>query len=317
VSAQSGRRERRIAIVHLSKTDAAASETGSPTWRAFFAELRQRGYAEGENLLVDRQAVEDTQSDSMPSNLVEVVARQPELIVVTSGLWTRRVRLLTTTIPVITLTSNPIDEGLTSNLARPSGNISGLATDAGPALLGKRLDLLLEAVPDCSHVACLGASATYRGMRDLWRDAKSRGVTVQEFLVHWQFASGPQEARYPAAFNAILRDGANAVLVFGDAEHLFHASTIAELALRHRLPLISPFRQLTEAGGLMSYGADWKDLEQRRAAYVARILDGARIEDLPFEQPTQFEFLVNLRTAEALGRSLPTSLLARADEVIQ
>src|SRR4051812_13515871 len=108
----------------------------------------------------------------------------------------------------------------------------------------------------------------------------------------------------------MVRDGANAVLVFGDAEHLSHASHIAELALHYRIPLISPFRQVTEAGGLMSYGADWIDLERRRTVYVARILDGTRPEDLPFEQPTQFEFVVNLKTAQALGRPVPTSFLS-------
>jgi putative ABC transport system substrate-binding protein len=300
-------------VVHLSEREAAG-----PPWHAFIAELRQRGYAEGQNLLIDRHVGEEHYWKGRLDKLAEIVARAPEVIVVTSSFWARRARIITSTIPIVALTSNPADEGLVSSLARPSGNITGLSTDAGPALLGKRLDLLLQAAPDCSHIACLGAGAsTNPDMRAFWRDARSRGVTAQEFLVHRQFSALYEEARYVAAFAAMVRDGANAVLVFGDAEHLPHASGIAALALKYRMPLISPFRQLTEAGGLMSYGADWIDLERRRAAYVARILDGARPEDLPFEQPAQFEFVVNLKTAQALGRPLPTSLVSLADDLIE
>jgi putative tryptophan/tyrosine transport system substrate-binding protein len=115
----------------------------------------------------------------------------------------------------------------------------------------------------------------------------------------------------------MLRDGAKAVLVLDNVEHLAEASTIAELALNHRLPLVSPYRPLTEVGGLMSYGPNWETLERRRAAYVARILDGARPEQLPFEQPTAFKFVINLTSARTLERNLPAALLAFADQLVQ
>jgi putative ABC transport system substrate-binding protein len=192
-----------------------------------------------------------------------------------------------------------------------------VTTDAGPTALSKQLELLLEAAPDCTHVACLGATYTNPGMRLLWQDAQSRSVSVQEFLVYRLFRAGSAPERYANAFSALLRDGAKAVLVLDNVEHLSEASTIAELALKHHLPLVSPYRPLTEVGGLMSYGPNWETLERRRAAYVARILDGARPEELPFEQPTEFEFVVNLASARKLDRNLPAALLAFADELVQ
>ena len=215
------------------------------------------------------------------------------------------------------LVTDPLGEGLTPSLATPGGSITGIATDTGPALLGKQLEFLLEAVPRVRHLACLGGRWPYAGMRTLWTDAQRRGVTVQEFVVHAQFRHVSRESNYDDAFSALLRDGAEAVLVLDDPEHLSHAATIAELSLRHRLPVVSPFRTLSEAGGLMSYGPDWDELERRRAVYVARILDGARPKELPFEQPSRLQFVLNLKTAKALGLTIPFSLLARADEVIE
>jgi putative tryptophan/tyrosine transport system substrate-binding protein len=315
--AQQRGRARRIVIAHLSGEDAAASETGSPTWRAFFAELRRLGYAEGENLVVERFAAEGGYWAHLPQRLSDLVARRPDVIVVDSSSWARRINALNGTVPIVALATNPLEEGVASSLASPGGSITGIATDTGPALLGKQLDLLLEAAPNRRHVACLGADWPYAGMRTLWSDAQRRGVTVQEFSVHVQFRHGSRASHYVDAFPAMLRDGADAVLVLDDPEHLVHAATIAELGLRHRLPIVSPFRRLTEAGGVMSYGPDWFELERRRAVYVARILDGAKPQDLPIEQPSIFELIFNLNTVKALGLSMPPTLLARADEVIE
>lgn len=308
---------RRIAVVHLSRTETVAA-SGSPSWRTFFAELSELGYVEGRNLAVARHQVEPSGFlDSGPDVAADIVGSAPELIVAPSGGWARRIRIATTTIPIVVLTSDPVGEELIPSLAHPGGNITGVATDAGPAVLSKQLELLHEAAPDCTHVACLGATYTNAGMRSLWRDAQSHGVSIQEFLVHRQFRAGSTRERYTNAFSAMLRDGAKAVLVLDNVEHLAEAATIADLALEHRLPLVSPYRPLTEAGGLMSYGPNWETLERRRAAYVARILDGATPEHLPFEQPTAFEFVVNLTSAHTLGRSLSPALLAFADQLVQ
>ena len=154
-------------------------------------------------------------------------------------------------------------------------------------------------------------------MRSLWRDAQSRGVSVQEFLVRRRLRAGSTREPYENAFSAMLRDGAKAVLVLDNVEHLAEASTIAELALNHRLPLVSPYRPLTEVGGLMSYGANYRVLYRNAARYVDKILKGARPAELPVEQPTDYELVINLKTAKALGLTIPQSVLLGAKEVIR
>ena len=306
---------RRIAIAHLGGTEATVSDGGAPRWRAFFAELRQRGYAVDKNLVVERVAIER----AIWQSIIDLVSRA-EVAVVDSSEWAGRINNVTSRIrpiPIVALVTNPLGEGLTSSLATPGDNITGIVTDTGPALLGKQLEFLLEAVPRVRHLACLGAGWPNAAIRTLLTDAQRRGVTVQEFVVHAQFHHVSRESNYDDAFSALLRDGAEAVLVLDDPEHLSHAATIAELSLRHRLPVVSPFRTLAEAGGLMSYGPDWDELERRRAVYVARILDGARPQELPFEQPSRLQFVLNLKTAQALGLTIPPTLLARADEVIE
>ena len=214
---------------------------------------------------------------------------------------------MNTTIPIIASVLSPIEQGLVPNLARPASNLTGVAVDTGAAFLGKQLDLLLEVLPGASQIACLGADALYySGMRQFWSDAKSRGVSVQEFVV---------VDRYEPIFSEMMRGGANAVLILADAFHTLHASIIAELVRHHRLPLISPFRRLTELGGLMSYGSDWAEVDRRLAAYVVRILKGAKPGDLSIEQPTKFELVLNATTAAQLGLTFSASILSIADEV--
>jgi putative tryptophan/tyrosine transport system substrate-binding protein len=316
-SAQLSRHAPRIAIVHLSGTNEVVSEVGTSSWRAFFAELRQRGYIEGSTVIIDRYAAETGFWRHVPQGLIDFLARAPDVIVTESSAIARNINAMRPGIPIVALIPDPIGQDVATTLTKPGRNITGITTDTGPALLGKQLELLLEVMPSCRHVACLGSSWPNTAMRTLWRDASTRGVTVQEFLVHAQFREGNAEAHYVAAFPAMLRDQADGILVLADAEHFFHAPTIARLALDYRLALISPFRHLTEFGGLLSYGPDWGDLERRRAEYVARILDGARAEDLPLQQPTKFELVLNLKTAKVLAVSIPSSVLVRADEVLE
>jgi putative tryptophan/tyrosine transport system substrate-binding protein len=196
VRGQQSAQLRRIAIAHLSRTD-AVSATGSPSWRTFFAELGERGYVEGRNLLISRHRVEPSYFLDPGADVgAEIVAGAPEVIVAPSGGLARRIRIATATIPIVVLTSDPVGDDLVTSLAQPGGNITGVATDAGPGVLSKQLELLVDAAPDCTHVACLGATYTNAGMRSLWRDAQARGVSVQEVLVHRQFRAGGARERY-------------------------------------------------------------------------------------------------------------------------
>ena len=305
VTAQSTDRARQLLLIGHAWSEPWTSGSESPWWASFLDELRRRGYAEGTNLLVSRH---EGWPKDWPLVMEDLVRLSPDVIVTSSLDWARRLRGVNRTIPIVVSALSPIEQGLVASLARPDANITGVAIDIGPALHGKQLDFLLEAAPNVSHVACLGAETAYPGMRQLWSEANKRGVSVQEF---------PFSYFYEHVFAAMVRDGAKAVLVLAEAKYVPRASLIAGLARQHRLPLISPFRRLTESGGLMSYGVDWTDTDRRLATYAARILDGAKPSDLPFEQPSKFELVLNLEAAEHLGLSFPPSLLARADEVVE
>ena len=210
-------------------------------------------------------------------------------------------------IPIVVSSLSPIEQEVIASL-RSSGNITGIAIDFGPDFYSKQLDLLLEAAPKVSHVAFLGAERAYFGMRQLWRDAQQRGVSIQEFLyLH----------NYEALFSSMVREGATAVLILADAKQVPHADRIARLARQYRLPLISPFRRLTEAGALMSYGIDWSGVDRGLAVYSARVLGGTKPSELPFEQPSRYELVLNLQTADDLGLTFPGSIMAFVDDMLE
>jgi putative tryptophan/tyrosine transport system substrate-binding protein len=305
VTAQPRDRTRQILLIGQAWSEPWVSGSESVWWAILIDELRRHGYAEGANLLVSRHS--DWPKD-WPWVMEDIVRLSPDVIVTSSLDWARRLRAVNRTIPIVVSALSPVEQGLVSNLARPDGNFTGVAIDIGPELHGKQLDLLLEAAPSVSHIACLGADTAYPGMRQLWSEARRRGVSVQEF---------PFSYFYEPVFAAMVRDGAEAVLILAEAKHLPRVSLIARLARQHRLPLISPFRRMTEVGGLMSYGVNWNDIDRRLAGYAARILDGAAPSDLPFEQPSKFELVLNLQAAEHLGLSFTPSLLVRADEVVE
>ena len=170
--------------------------------------------------------------------LEEIRRTPPDLIATNSVTWARRLTAVNGTIPILIAALSPVEHGLVASLARPDGNVTGIAIDVGPDLFGAQLDLLLDVALDASHVARLGADAAYPGLRQLWSEGNRRGVGVQEF-------SCPD--RYEPVFLAMVREGAKAILVLPETKHVVYARTVAELARQHRLPLISPFRRLTEA----------------------------------------------------------------------
>jgi putative tryptophan/tyrosine transport system substrate-binding protein len=309
--AQPKDRIRQLLLIGHAWSDRATADPASSRWSTFLNELRHHGYAVGANLAVSwREGVEDWGSprDEWSAVMDDIRRLSPDVIVTTSHGWARALNVVIGTVPIVVSALSPIEQEVISSLTRASGNITGIAIDFGPDFYSKQLDLLLEAAPKLSHIAFLGSERAYRGMRQLWREAKQRGVGIQEFL---------HSHNYEALFSAMVREGATAVLILADAQRVSHTDRIARLARQYRLPLMSPFRRLTEAGGLMSYGIDWSSVDRGLAVYTARVLGGTKPSELPFEQPSRYELVLNLQTADDLGLTFPNSLMAFADDVLE
>ena len=305
----------RIAIVFTAVPVAEMMESGNAPLRAFFGEMRRLGYVEGQNLVVERRSALG-RPERFPEIAGEVVRLKPDLVVVGANRIARAFQAATSTIPIVGPTlSFPVEYGLATSLARPGSNLTGLTEDAGPEIAAKALELLTEAVPGTARVAYTATTNLWNGpVGALLRDAaQRRGITLVGALMDGPF----QEAQYLEAFRRITRTGAQAVLVGPTGEHWVNRRLIAELATRNRLPTMAPWREFVEAGGLMAYGVSTADNWRRAAHYVERILRGSKPGDLPIEQATKFELVISLRTATALGLTIPPSMLARADEVIQ
>jgi putative ABC transport system substrate-binding protein len=269
------------------------------------------GYVEGQNIAIEARWAEGTY-ERLPGFAAEFVRLKVDAIVA-YGAAIQAAQQATGTIPIVmAVVIDPVGAGFVASLARPGGNITGLSSMA-PDMVGKQLELLKEVVPKVSRVAFLGNPAN-RGNAAQMRQAQdtARGLSVQV---------QPLEARSPneidRAFAAITAERAGAVIVFADAVLLDHRGRIAELAARRRLPMVSVMVENVEAGGLMAYGPSIAERFRRAATYVAKILKGAKPADLPVEQPTKFELVVNLKTAKALGLTIPPSVLARADQIIE
>jgi len=277
---------------------------------AFRQGLRDLGYVEGQNLVIEHRAA-DWNYERLPDLVAELVRLKVDVIVATSPAATAAAQRATKTIPIVfTVSGDPVADGFVTSLARPGGNITGLAT-TGPDLVGKQLELLKAVAPAISRVAVLQNPTTHR---DVLRqaDGTARALALQLHLV---------EARTPAqietAFTAMGARRADGLLVMRDALFRAQRAQIVALASRHRLPAIYGLREEAEAGGLIAYGASVPQLYRRAASYVARIVNGTKPGDLPVEQPTTFELVVNVRTAHALGLTIPASLLLRADHVVR
>jgi putative tryptophan/tyrosine transport system substrate-binding protein len=220
----------------------------------------------------------------------------------------------TSTIPIVFMAAaDPVALGFVASLARPGGNITGVSSLVGPEIVGKQLELLKEAVPKLSRVAVLN-NPTRPDIRVFIGEAEvaARSLKVQLHIVE---ARGPAE--FEGAFAAMTKERASAILVLADTIFLFNGRQLADLAAKNRLPAMYGLREHVEAGGLMAYAASLAELSRRASTYVGKILQGAKPGDLPVEQPTKYELVINLKTAKALGLAIPPSLLGRADEVIQ
>ena len=281
---------------------------------AFRQGLRELGWVEGQNIVIDYRSAEG-RVDRLPDLAAELVRLKVDIIVAAGGTPpAAAAKSATGTIPIVMIgVGYPVGLGFIASLARPGGNVTGLSFSVGPELFGKELELLKETVPKVRRVAILsnpGNPAHPFNIRELNVAARSLGVQLQ-FLE----ARGPNE--FDGAFAAMAKERVGALLVLPDGMFNLQRTRLADLAARSRLPAAYGYREHVEAGGLMSYGPSLLDLFRRAATYVDKILKGAKPADLPVEQPTKFELLINLKAAKALGLTIPPSLLARADEVIQ
>ena len=300
----------RVGVVGITPVAEVVSDPTNPFNSGFRREMRDRGYVEGQNVFLELRSVEG-QVERASEVVAELVRVKVDVILIAGPEMTRQAQRVTTTVPIVAFVRAPVEEGLVVSLARPGGNITGLTNDTGPELQGKLLGLLREGVPKVRRVAYLGRRAEWEGPGGMSARATARAWGLGLFLAE------PSPNDYTRAFESIVRERPDAMMISQDVTHYRHRRLIAEFAARNRLPSMGSYREFAEAGGLLSYGHDLKDIYRRVAIYVDKILKGAKPADLPIEQPTKFELVINLKTAKTLGLTISPSLLARADQVIK
>ena len=290
---------------------ASASST-TPRVEALRRGLRELGYVEGRNLTIEFRWAEGNAA-RLPALAAELAKLKVDVIVSEGTSATIAARRTTTTIPIVfSVAGDPVGTGLVSSLARPGGNVTGL-TDIAPEMAGKRLELLREAAPGATRIAALwnpANSSSELHMKDTEAAGRTLGLAVRSIEVR-------DVNRLDGAFATAVRDRAGAVVVLADAALFGRRDQIAQLAAKNRLPSIAWTREFAESGCLMIYGPNVVEMHRIAATYLDKIFKGARPGDLPVEQPTKFELVINLKTAKTLGLTIPPSLLQRADEVIQ
>jgi putative ABC transport system substrate-binding protein len=274
--------------------------------------LRDLGYVEGRNILIEYRWAEG-KYERFPALIAELIALKVDLIVTAGTPAALAVKKATTSIPLVMIAvGDPVGTGLVASLARPGGNITGL-TSIAPDLEGKRLELLREVIPGVSHIAVLWNSASPSQV--IQEKEVQAAAQVLRMRVLSLGVRTPEEIEN--AFSVIVRERPGALLVLADRLFLHHRARIMDFAAKHHLPGVHAYRELVEAGGLMSFGPSYAGMHRRAAYYVDRILKGAKPADLPVEQPTKFELIINLKAAKILGLTIPQSLLQRADQIIQ
>jgi putative ABC transport system substrate-binding protein len=310
LEAQQGGKVWRIGWLNTSPVPVPASS--NPIWSAFLQRMRELGYVEGQNLLIEYRT-SGGHIDPLPALAAELVRLKVDVILVPSTQPALAAKQATTTIPIVlSAGTNPVETGLVNSLARPGGNLTGLSISGGQ-VSGKRLELLREVVPKVSRIAVL-MDPTNPAHAVFWRETES---AAQKLRVRLQPVTARAPEEIEAAFSAMAKARAEALIVFTDPMLYSQRSRLADFAARNRLPAMHMIKGHAEAGDLMAYGPDYRDLYRRTAEIVDKILKGAKPADLPIEEPSKFELVINLKTAKALGLTIPPSLLGRADEVIQ
>jgi len=291
----------------------ASREQSLPVVRVFDEGLRSLGYRVGENVVIEYRFA-DGDMEQLPALAADLVRIGADIILSTFNPITAAAMKATTTIPIVMINSiDPVGTGLIASLARPGGNVTGFSGDTGSEIFGKRLELMKEILPHLSRVGVLfnpNVAVNRSRLASMGETARVVGLTLI-----------PVEARgldaLEQAFATIVGERSQALVVLGDSVLFNYRGQIGVMAARDRLPAIAPARDFAEAGLLLTYGPDLRDLFRRSAVFVDKIFKGAKPADLPVEQPTKFELVINLKTAKALGVEVPPSLLARADEVIE
>ena len=280
--------------------------------QAFRQGLRDAGYAEGRDVVIEWRSA-NGDYDRVHQLAADLVQRKVDVIVADSTYAARAAKGATTAIPIVmAVVADPVGSGLVASLAHPGGNVTGLSVMAAE-FSAKRLQLLKETIPQLTRVAVLGnPDGPYHPK--VVQELKSAAPLMS---IKLNFVPARTPEQFGPAFSAISRARAQALYVIGDSLFSAHRATLLKLASKARLPTIYLRRENVDAGGLMSYGPNFGDLFRRSAGYVDKILKGAKPADLPVEQPTKFELVVNLKTAKALGITIPESILLRADEVIR
>jgi putative tryptophan/tyrosine transport system substrate-binding protein len=281
-------------------------------WDELFRGLRDHGYVEGQNLIIERRYSEG-QGERWPEAASELVGLKVDAIVVGTTPAALAAKKATSTVPIIIAAAfDPVGAGLAASLARPGGNVTGLGLFI-PEVSAKGLALLKEVVPSLTRVAVLWNAAN-PALALVWRDVEAT-ARAAGLSLHSEQVSKPQD--FEAAFAAITQERPGGLLVLVDALLTQYKSQIVDFTIREHLPAVFQFREFAELGGLMSYGPNMPDMFRIAANYVDRVLKGAKPADLPIEQPTKFEFVINLKTAKALGLTIPPGVLAITDEVIE
>jgi ABC-type uncharacterized transport system substrate-binding protein len=285
---------------------------------AFRQGLRDLGYVEGRNLVIEYRDAEG-KVERLPALAAELVALKVDVIVTEGGntVVPLAAKQATRTLPIVFATAaDAVGSGLVTSLARPGGNVTGLDS-LSTELVGKRLELLTQAVPGVGQVAVLWLPGVY-GERTEKEMLTGAEVAARGLGVRLQFVEATRDpADFDRAFSDMTRARAGALTVLPSNMFRREHGRLLDLAARHRLPAVYPWRDFVDAGGLMSYGASLTDLSRRAATYVDKILKGAKPGDLPVEQPTKFELVINLKTARTLGLTIPPSVLSRADQIIE
>jgi putative tryptophan/tyrosine transport system substrate-binding protein len=299
-------------INRIGYLDAVSLSVNAARVEAFRQSLRKLGYVEGKNIFIEWRSA-DGKLDRLPARAAELVHLKVDIIVTGGRSATRAAKEATSTIPIVmTQETDPVANGFVASLARPGGNITGLSTLA-PELSGKQLELMKEIIPKLSRVAVFGSS-TSPGNAQLLTEVE---LAARAFKVQLQYLDVLDPKDIETAFRAASNGRVDGVLVLNSAVFSSRRTQLVDLALKSRLPAIYWSSDFVEDGGLMTYSTSVTDLNRRAATYVDKILKGAKPTDLPVEQPTKFELVINLKTAKQIGLTIPPNVLARADRVIK
>jgi putative ABC transport system substrate-binding protein len=294
-------------------TPGGHSTASAPTMStALPASLRELGYVEGQNLTIERRFA-DGKLDRLPGLAQELVQLRVDTLFANSPVAVEAAKQATSTIPIVMILSysDPVERGFVASFARPGGNITGVVLAAEPTMAGKRLELIKEAVPAASRIAVLATSEAGSRTQVEWTDKAARSLGVRLIPVEIRGAA------YDGAFATMIAERVDAVVVLASVTLSTDRARIIQLATKHRLPTIYDWYEHVEEGGLMAYGGSISEMTRRAAAYIDRIFRGAKPADMPVERATKFELYINLKTAKALGLTIPPSLLLRADQVIE